>query len=113
MGYRLKLGDRVEKTMGVRMIGTIIAPFPWAEHTDGSYAPPGRWDVPVLWDDGTKGYIHKNFLRRIAPETQATLEVGGERTKRERELQDTIHKTLQDDPDDRTNWYEDYLAERL
>jgi hypothetical protein len=61
----MKIGRRIEKTMGIRRLGTIIAPFNWRECTDGQYRQPTRLDgriVWVQWDDGTKGWIHESFV---------------------------------------------------
>lgn len=51
-----KVGDRVIKTSGVRLTGTIINRLYWRDSTDGTYKSPDVTDVPVKWDDGTIGY---------------------------------------------------------
>lgn len=64
--HPLAVGDKVEKTMGVRLTGTVVPRFPWGNSTDGTYKAPASTDVAVEWDDGTRGYIHPAFLKRVA-----------------------------------------------
>ena len=59
------VGKRVRKTMGIKGEGTVVPPFRWEESNDGSYKPPDKGDVPVKWDDGTKGYSHKCHIEVI------------------------------------------------
>ena len=61
----MKPGIRVEKTMGVYLIGTVVKHFPLNQATDGTYNPKTKNEVPVEWDDGTKGYINKCYLRIV------------------------------------------------
>ena len=58
-----KLGERVHKTMGVRVSGIVIRRFA-GPYTDGQYRAPTSKDHPVFvrWDDGTVGWIDEAFL---------------------------------------------------
>ena len=63
------VGTRVRTTMGVRRIGTVLANMP-SKWTDGTYRDPqsrAEWAeaVPVRWDDGTEGWIHRRFLAEL------------------------------------------------
>jgi hypothetical protein len=51
----LQPGDRVKRTMGLSSKGTVTDPFPWWNQTDGGYTEPGANDIPVQWDNGTRG----------------------------------------------------------
>lgn len=62
------IGTRVRKAMGVRMDGVIIEAFNWRDSTDGTYKSPSAEEVPVQWDDGTKGYANKAWLQPLASE---------------------------------------------
>lgn len=57
------IGQRVAKTMGVRLNGIVIRPFNWRAATDGTYKAPDRDATWVRWDDGTRGWIHSRFLK--------------------------------------------------
>lgn len=59
------IGRRVEKTMGIRETGIVIRPFV-GPFTDGQYRLPYRHERPVYvqWDDGTRGWIQREFLRQ-------------------------------------------------
>ena len=59
---KFHVGDRVTKTMGVRLNGTIVDGFYYKDSTDGTYSPPKADYVPVEWDDGTKGYCYEGHL---------------------------------------------------
>jgi hypothetical protein len=59
------VGKRVQKTMGCMLDGTIIPPFDWNQSDDGTYKPPTKDHVPVLWQDGSKGYENKCHLEVI------------------------------------------------
>ncbi len=59
---KFQVGDRVEKTMGVRLTGTVTEPFYYKDSTDGTYSPPNDNYVPVEWDDGTKGYCAEGHM---------------------------------------------------
>jgi hypothetical protein len=58
-----KVGDTVDKTMGIRQSGVISSPFHWKDSTDGTYKAPEKGYVPVSWNDGTCGYCHKSHLK--------------------------------------------------
>lgn len=60
-----KPGDRVEKWAGVRLKGRVIAPIYWKDCNDGTYKPPEPGDVCIEWDDGTKGYCKKHWIRHL------------------------------------------------
>lgn len=71
-----QIGDRVRKNMGVRMEGSVIAPFFWKDCTDGQYREPIESDEPIVWvqwDNGTKGWIHESFLWPCFPDVQHEL----------------------------------------
>lgn len=55
-------GERVKTNMGTRQSGVIVKHFYWQGSTDGTYKPPTKRDVPVRWDNGTRGYINKIHL---------------------------------------------------
>ena len=59
------VGKRVTKTMGCRMNGVVIPPFPWREADDGTFKEPEAGYIPVRWDDGTKGYEFKFHMEVI------------------------------------------------
>ena len=56
---------KVMTIMGTKRTGKIIKNFHWKDSTDGTYAAPGKNDIPVLWDDGTKGFHSKKYLKII------------------------------------------------
>lgn len=61
-------GQTVEKIMGVRLNGTVSPRwFSKTEWNDGTYREPTtserRKAVPVVWNDGTKGWISSCFLK--------------------------------------------------
>lgn len=68
---RFKAGQIVETTMGVRLTGTVSGRwFSCREWTDGTYREPQtpaerREAVPVVWNDGTRGWIFGRFLRLV------------------------------------------------
>ena len=59
----MRIGQRVEQSMGVRQSGVVIPRF-YGPFTDGQYRQPemGERAVYVQWDNGTKGWIHEAFL---------------------------------------------------
>ena len=61
---KFKVGDRVHKGMGVKSNGTVVAPFYWRDSTDGTYRDLDS-KVHVKWDDGTKGIIQPQFIKKI------------------------------------------------
>lgn len=65
---RFYSGDRVIKWAGVRMVGTVIRPVYWKDCDDGTYKAPDPWDVCVQWDDGTKGYVKKVWIKLLDKE---------------------------------------------
>ena len=67
-----QVGDKVKKTMGVKLNGVVIKDFNSKDQDDGGYSAPKKGDVPVKWSDGTKGYIASRFLSlNESPELQA------------------------------------------
>jgi len=64
-GRRFRIGDAVATDMGVRERGRVVKPFPWKDCTDGQYRPPGPRErvAWIQWEDGTRGWIHRVFLR--------------------------------------------------
>lgn len=62
-------GQRVVKTMGCRMEGTVIPSFPLEDADDGTYRSPASHEKPVWvkWSDGTKGWIHSAHLAPADP----------------------------------------------
>lgn len=61
-------GQRVKKWAGVQMVGTVIRPIYWKDCDDGTYKAPEPGDVCVKWDDGTKGYCKKVWLKHVSSE---------------------------------------------
>ena len=59
------VGKRVQKTMGCRLEGTILDPFDWNKSNDGTYKPPTKDHVPIVWQDGSIGYENKCYLEVI------------------------------------------------
>lgn len=61
---KFKIGQRVERTMGVKQAGEVINAFS-GPYTDGQYRAPERHERPVWvkWDDGTKGWIQASAIR--------------------------------------------------
>ena len=59
------LGARVRKVMGVRLAGAVTPRIPCWECSDGTYRDPGPREsaVYVRWDDGTVGWVHRQFLQ--------------------------------------------------
>jgi len=59
-----RVGERVIKTMGVRMEGTVVPRFDWKKSNDGTYRAPLSNETPVWieWDNKTRGWISKSFL---------------------------------------------------
>ena len=57
-----KIGTKVTQNMGVKRTGVITKPFHWKESNDGTYRAPDKNDVPVQWDDDTKGYDNIKYL---------------------------------------------------
>src|SRR5208282_4645232 len=59
-----QIGQRVQKTMGVRLTGRVIAPVPRSQWSDGTYRAPNSRDqaVWVQWSDGTKGWVSAGHL---------------------------------------------------
>ena len=55
-------GVRVVKHAGVRLRGRVVNRFPWRNSNDGTYKAPEASDVPVEWDDGTKGYVKPQWI---------------------------------------------------
>jgi len=64
----MKIGTIVKKTLGVQQRGRVVGRFPWEKSSDGTYKAPTKDDVPVLWDDGTRGYTNKAILTVIPDE---------------------------------------------
>lgn len=62
---KFNVGQRVVKTMGCRMEGSVIPPFNWKEADDGTYRSPERADgkvVWVQWADGSRGWICESHV---------------------------------------------------
>ena len=59
----MKQGTRIETVMGCRLTGVVTHRFFWKDSTDGTYKAPKAADIPCLWDDGTKGYMHPIHVR--------------------------------------------------
>jgi hypothetical protein len=53
--------------MGLHQSGVIIERMPRIKFTDGQYRDPHSHEIAtacyILWDDGTRGWIHSSFLR--------------------------------------------------
>jgi len=63
--YRFDIGEKARTDMGVRREGVVVFPFSWKDCTDGQYRSPESKDgsvVWVQWNDGTRGWIQKQFL---------------------------------------------------
>lgn len=60
---KLKIGTKVRRVMGCQFgIGTITKSFDWRAATDGTYKQPGNHYVPILWENGLKGFEPAKFL---------------------------------------------------
>ena len=106
---KLQVGDRVERTLGVELKGTITDPFPWRQQNDGAYGEPNRGCVPVQWDNGTKGYISPVFLTALT-DTELAIEEVARQAKQKSQLQESIKDALRDTEDFDDNWYDTFLA---
>lgn len=60
-----KVGERIVKTMGVQLAGTVSRPISPSKWNDGSYRLPFENETPVyvIWDDKTCGWIDQAFLK--------------------------------------------------
>lgn len=59
---KLAYGTKVEKIMGVYLVGEVCRPVYWEDCNDGTFKPPTKDEVCVRWTDGTVGYIDPRFL---------------------------------------------------
>lgn len=57
-------GVRVERVAGCHLRGVVVNRFPWRCSTDGTFKAPEASDIPVQWDDGTKGYEKPQWIKR-------------------------------------------------
>jgi hypothetical protein len=58
-----RIGDVIETVTGVYRRGTVVPRFHWKRSTDGTFKAPRRSDVPVVWDDGTRGYANPAMIK--------------------------------------------------
>jgi hypothetical protein len=64
----LSVGTKVKTSMGLPAKGKVIPRFNWKESTDGTYNQPSKDDIPILWDNGDKGYYPEAYLTVINPD---------------------------------------------
>lgn len=55
-----RVGDRVVTAQGDA--GTVTESFYWKTSTDGTSSPPSHGDLPIEWDNGTRGYYNQASL---------------------------------------------------
>lgn len=62
----MPVGTKVVTIMGCHREGVIVRPFCYRDSNDGTYRPPNKDELPVQWNDGTKGYHNRYYMKEVS-----------------------------------------------